>query len=101
MTASTATARSFAGKHTTYVVGAWVVLMALTAATWWLGADHEIAGLGRQIAMVSILVLTFAKIYVVGHAFMELRDAASWLTRTFTTWCVVLCLVLSMMYLTI
>lgn len=101
MTATTATPLPNATRHTTYVLGAWVVLMALTAATWWLGADHGIVGLGRQIAMVSILVLTFAKIYVVGHAFMELREAASWLTRTFTTWCVVLCLVLSAMYLTI
>jgi hypothetical protein len=75
--------------------------MVLTGATWWLGADHQVAGLGRRIAMVSILVLTFAKIYVVGHAFMELRDAASWLTRTFAVWCVGLCLVLSAMYLTI
>jgi hypothetical protein len=44
---------------------------------------------------------TFAKIYVVGHAFMELREAATWLTRTFSTWCAALCLVLSVMYLTI
>jgi hypothetical protein len=100
-TVSTGSTRFSATRHTIYVVGAWVVLMALTAATWWLGADHRVAGLGRQIAMVSILVLTFAKIYVVGHAFMELREAASWLTRTFTVWCVALCLVLSAMYLTI
>lgn len=101
MTAATAPTRWFPTRLSTYVLGAWVVLMALTAATWRLGTDHGIAGLGRQIVMVSILVLTFAKIYVVGHAFMELRDAAAWLTRTFTTWCVVLCLVLSAMYLTI
>lgn len=48
-----------------------------------------------------ILVLTFAKIDVVGHAFMELHAAVPWLTRTFTMWCVILCLVLSAMYLTI
>lgn len=100
MTVTTASPRALPTRHTTYVVGAWLVLMALTALTWWLGADHGVAGLGRRVAMVSILVLTFAKIYVVGYAFMELREAASWLTRTFTTWCVALCLVLSAMYLT-
>lgn len=101
MTVPAVTKEPAAAKHSTYILGAWVVLMALTAATWWLGADHGIGGLGRRIAMVSILVLTFAKIYVVGHAFMELREAAVWLTRTFTTWCVALCVVLSAMYLTI
>jgi hypothetical protein len=84
---------------TRYAVGAWVVLMVLTAATWWIGADHDPAGLGRNIAMVSLLVLTFAKIYVVGHAFMELREAAAWLHRTYIAWCVGLCLTLSIYYL--
>jgi hypothetical protein len=88
-------------KHKTYLLGAWVILMALTAATWWLGADHGIAGLNRHVLMISILVLTFAKIYVVGQAFMELRVAALWLTRMFTCWCVAVCVILSVMYLTI
>ena len=87
--------------HTAYVVGAWGVLMALTAASWWVGADHGFAGLGKNIAMISILVLTFAKIFVVGHSFMELREAARWLTIAFSTWCIVLCLVLSGLYLAI
>ena len=76
--------------------------MALTAASWWVGGvDHGFAGLGKHIAMISILVLTFAKIYVVGHSFMELREAARWLTTTFTAWCIVLCVVLSGLYLAI
>lgn len=86
-------------RGTRYAIGAWVVLMVLTGATWWIGADHDVAGLGRSISMVSILVLTFAKIYVVGHAFMELREAAPWLHRTFLLWCVGLCLTLSTYYL--
>lgn len=86
-------------KHATYIYGAWVVLMALTAATWWMGGDHQIAGLGRHAVMVGILLLSFAKIYVVGHAFMELREAAPWLVRLFGAWCVALCAVLSGMCL--
>lgn len=88
-------------RHMRYVGGAWLVLMALTAISWWVGADHDIAGFGRDFAMIGILVLSFAKIYVVGHSFMELREAAPWLTRIFTTWCVALCVVLSGMYLAI
>jgi hypothetical protein len=88
-------------KHTTYVWGAWLVLMALTAASWWAGADRAVGVIGRDILMISILVLTFAKIYVVGYAFMELREAAPWLARTFAVWCVGLCAVMSGMYLMI
>lgn len=98
---TTQTAINSKSIHTAYVVGAWGVLMVLTAASWWVGADHGFAGLGKSIAMISILVLTFAKIFVVGHSFMELREAARWLTITFTAWCIVLCLVLSGLYLAI
>lgn len=88
-------------KHTAHVVGAWGVLMALTAASWWLGADHRVAGLGLDITVISILVLTFGKIAVVGYSFMELRDAAPWLQRTFFGWCAATCASLSVMYLTL
>jgi cytochrome c oxidase subunit IV len=86
-------------KTTAYVVGAWVVLMALTAASWWLGADHAFAGLGLDVSMIAILVLTFGKIGVVGHSFMEMREAAPWLSRTFFAWCLVMCVILSAIYL--
>jgi heme/copper-type cytochrome/quinol oxidase subunit 4 len=88
-------------KHTNYVLGAWLVLMTLTAASWWLGANHEIGNLGRDFSIIGILVLTFMKAFVVGHSFMELREAAPWLVRTFAAWCVVVCCVLSVMYLAI
>jgi hypothetical protein len=88
-------------SHTAYVWGAWLVLMALTAASWWVSADHEIAALGLKLSMVSILVLTFAKIFVVGHVFMEIRESAPWLMRLFLTWCIGLCVTLSVLYLLI
>jgi Prokaryotic Cytochrome C oxidase subunit IV len=98
-TVSTLTAQSAA--HTRHIVGAWALLMAFTLCTWRLGASHGVLGLGRQVSMVSILVLTFAKVYVVGHSFMELRQSARWLVLTFTTWCIGLCAALSLMYLSI
>jgi Prokaryotic Cytochrome C oxidase subunit IV len=99
MTTATMISRSTA--HTRYIIGAWSLLMAFTLCTWRLGASHDVPGLGRQVSMVSILVLTFAKVFVVGHSFMELRQAARWLVITFTTWCLGLCTVLSLMYLSI
>jgi hypothetical protein len=51
--------------------------------------------------MITILVLTFGKIAVVGHSFMELREAAPWLARTFFGWCLVMCVTLSAMYLAV
>ena len=88
-------------KNRAYVVGAWFVLMVLTAASWWLGADHDLAGLGRNVSMITILVLTFGKIAVVGHSFMELREAAPWASRTFFGWCLVMCTVLGALYLAV
>ncbi|MCV7099884.1 cytochrome C oxidase subunit IV family protein [Mycobacterium palustre] len=88
-------------KHKAYVVGAWGVLMVLTAVSWWLGSDHDMAGLGRDFAMISILLVTIAKIYVVGHAFMELREAAPWLQNLFRGWCLALCTTLCVLYLSI
>jgi len=99
MTVSQAEPAGADRKKLTYVVAAWSVLMGLTAASWWFGADHQVAGLGIDFSMVAILVLTFAKIYVVGHSFMELHEAAQWLHRTFASWCVILCLTLSVLYL--
>ena len=87
--------------HTGYIIGAWAVLMVLTAASWWAGIESTTIGFGHQAIMVGILVLTFAKIFVVGHSFMELRLASSWLVRLFSVWCVAVCIVLSTMYLTL
>lgn len=86
-------------REATYTVGAWGVLMLFTATLWWLGSDHDVAGLGSNFAMISILVLTFGKIYLVGHAFMEMRHAAAWLHRTFASWCCSLCAALTVLYL--
>jgi hypothetical protein len=89
------------GKNTTYTVGAWIVLMVLTAASWWLGADHAVAGLALNASMITIIVLTFGKVAVVGHSFMELHDAAPWLSRTFFGWCLAMCVTLSALYLAV
>jgi hypothetical protein len=95
------TAPSNRKSATAYTIGAWMVLMVLTAASWWLGVDRTPGGLAQDASMITIIVLTFGKVAVVGHSFMELHGAAPWLSRTFFGWCLALCLALSTLYLAI
>lgn len=76
--------------HTTTLVLTWAVLVGLTLASWWLSDN----GLGPAIAITLILVLTFVKVFMVGHTFMELRTAPPWLKKTFVRWCVAMCVLL-------
>lgn len=65
----------------------WLVLFAATIASWFLGADH---GLGEgDGAVVAVLVIGFAKSWVVGNWFMELRTAPRLLRACFDGWLVV------------
>lgn len=84
--------------HKLHVIGAWGLLMALTAVSWRLGADHDITGLGRDFAMISILVVTFTKIYIVGYSFMEIREAKRWLQNLFRVWCLAVGCTLCILY---
>lgn len=80
-------------NHTTSLTGAWLLLVALTLASYWF-RDH---GLAPAAAIVAILVLTFIKVFMVGHSFMELRRAPAWLRLVFATWCGGTCLALVVM----
>lgn len=66
----------------------WAILMSLTALSWWLGSAH---GLGAALATTAILLIAFAKVFVVGNSFMELRHAAPALRRGFAGWCMLAC----------
>ena len=72
-----------------YLVGAWALLVALTFVAWWLGGEHGLAALGVKAIDAVILVLAFAKMFVVSHVFMEQRLAAPWLRAAFAAWYVV------------
>jgi caa(3)-type oxidase subunit IV len=62
----------------------WLVLFAATIASWFLGADH---GLGEgDAAIVAVLVIGFAKAWVVANWFMELRTAPRLLRACFNGW---------------
>lgn len=77
---------------------AWIVLMATTFGSWWLGADHS-EDSWRQLATASVIVLAFIKVQLVGSYFMELRSAPALLQALFASWVVAIGGGLVLMYL--
>jgi hypothetical protein len=90
--ALTATATSIIRTH---AGRAWLALMAATLVSWYLGNGHG----ASQLATVMVIGVAFAKVYVVGHSFMELRDAPEPLRRVFGGWVLIVCLALVTLYL--
>jgi Prokaryotic Cytochrome C oxidase subunit IV len=75
---------------------AWMLLMAATLVSFGLGD-----GLGTaKLATVTILIVAFGKVNLVGNYFMELRGAPLPLRVIFTGWTAVVGTVLVVMYLT-
>jgi len=74
---------------------AFLVLVAATVTSWYLGDGHGAA----KAATVGVIAVAFAKVYLVGHHFMELRHAPTPLRLVFGGWVVVVCTALVVMYL--
>ena len=77
---------------------AWALLVALTAVSWWLGADH---GTAVAAATIVILLLAFVKVMVIGYSFMELRHAAPVLRVAFFGLATLICTILVGIYLAV
>ena len=77
------------------VLVVWLVLMAATLVSWWLGDGHG----ATRLAGVLVIVTGFAKISLIGDHFMELRTAPWELRAAFHGWCVLVPTVLCAMYL--
>lgn len=73
----------------------WLALVAVTIASWAVGADHEV---GSGVAVV-VLALALIKVRFVGLDFMELRNAPLFLRAIFEAYCIILWMVLAGMYL--
>ncbi len=73
----------------------WLILVALTLASFALGADHDA---GSLIA-VGVLAIAAFKVRLVGLDFMELRHAPIPLRAAFEVYCVALWALLSGLYL--
>lgn len=74
----------------------WVLLVAATGLSWALGTNH---GINHRDASVVILVVAFAKVRFVGLYFMELREAPLPLRAVFEAYCLVICSLVTGMFL--
>lgn len=75
----------------------WLVLIAATLLSWKVGTDH---GVHAHLATTIVLLVAFVKVRLVGLYFMELRGAPLALRLIFEGYCLVVCTVLIIMYLT-
>lgn len=82
-----------------HVIGAWAVLVALTALSWWLGTDHGVSDEHAKLATCAVILVAFAKVWVVGHSFMELRHAMSTLRLAFAGWIAITSVLVLVIYL--
>ena len=64
----------------------WVVLVAVTGATFWLGTDHPFSDVNVRLASAIAIVLAFMKVRMIGMDFMEIRQAPRALRFAFTLW---------------
>ena len=75
----------------------WVLLVALTCASFWIGADH---GLGSgDAALAAVLVVAFAKTWLVLRYFMEMHAAPAALRRGADAWVAVSAAVILVLFL--
>jgi cytochrome c oxidase subunit IV len=68
----------------------WAILVAVTFATFWLGADHPFSNVGVRLASVLALVLALVKVWLIGMDFMEIRQAPRALKIAFEVWVTVI-----------
>ncbi len=64
---------------------AWLLLVAATVASAVVGWGQG----GGTTAGAVVLAITFAKAWIVGREFMEVRTAPAWLRAVFGAWCAV------------
>lgn len=71
-------------------VAVWVLLVALTISTFWLGTHHPFGGDDARMASVVVIALAFVKVWFVVADFMEVRHAPRALRIAFAIWFVVI-----------
>ncbi|MCV7261028.1 cytochrome C oxidase subunit IV family protein [Mycobacterium shimoidei] len=72
----------------TYV---WLILSAITVATWWLGPVHADRMLSASVSItIAVLVMALVKARLIIQHFMEVRTAPRWLRVGTDMWLVAL-----------
>jgi hypothetical protein len=64
----------------------WLVLVGLTAASFWVGTGHLPAGGTAQSSAAAVVGAAFLKAHLVARHFMELREAPRPLRVVFGAW---------------
>jgi hypothetical protein len=64
----------------------WLLLVAATCLSWWLGTDHAISA---SVTAPVVLVVAFGKARLVTRSFMELQHAPLVLRTLFDIWILV------------
>ena len=78
----------------------WLVLLAASAASLWLGADAPSPGnRGHTAAIVGVLAIAFAKIWLIVRYFMEVRFGPRWLRIVMDVWVVGVFAAITALYL--
>lgn len=73
-----------------WTLTSWLGLVGLTVVSWWLGFEHGADGMWF---IAALMVLAFAKVFLVGYTFMEVRTAPPILRQVFAWWCGAACTV--------
>jgi heme/copper-type cytochrome/quinol oxidase subunit 4 len=75
----------------------WMVLILATMTSLALGSEHGINN--HTLASTAILLIAFIKVRLVGLYFMELRDAPAVLRSLFEAYCVIVCTLVTAVFL--
>lgn len=95
---STAPAPTLSALVRTPTTVVWFVLIAATVLSWMLGTDHGFSA-GHSLASVLILLVAFIKVRFIGLWFMELREAPIVLRGIFEAYCLVVCTLVTSLFL--
>jgi hypothetical protein len=75
----------------------WMVLIVATMTSLALGTEHGINS--HTLASTAILLIAFIKVRLVGLYFMELREAPTVLRGLFEAYCVIVCTLVTAVFL--
>ncbi|OZF40622.1 hypothetical protein CH294_04870 [Rhodococcus sp. 14-2483-1-1] len=64
----------------------WVLLVALTISTFWLGTHQPFGSTDTRVGSALVIALAFAKVYFIVADFMEVRHAPRALKIAFGIW---------------
>jgi hypothetical protein len=82
---------------THHVTRIWLMLVAATGMSWWMGGDHSTALSAGQMASI-VLVIALLKVRFVLRHFMEVKSAGRYLQLATDGWVVIVAAVLLYLY---